>query len=95
MTKTVATLCLSLLLMANPACAHSQEAASPYRDLRAVPVGTIVHLRTGLDVDWSTLIDHLSRVSVVYVGEVHDNPDAHRVEAEVLRVSMMFPPTNR
>jgi len=85
MRSSVAKLLLPLLLMASPACAHTQDAASPYRDLRTVPEGTIVHLRTGLDVDWATLIDHLSRVPVVYVGEVHDNPDAHRVQAEVLR----------
>jgi len=85
MRTSVAKLLLPLLLMAAPACAHTQDAASPYRDLRTVPEGTIVHLRTGLDVDWPTLIDHLSRVPVVYVGEVHDNPDAHRVQAQVLR----------
>jgi len=85
MRTSLAKLLLPLLLMAAPACAHTQDAASPYRDLRTVPEGTIVHLRTGLDVDWATLIDHLSRVPVVYVGEVHDNPDAHRVQAQVLR----------
>jgi uncharacterized iron-regulated protein len=85
MPSAFAKLLLPLLLMAAPACAHTQDAASPYRDLRTVPEGTIVHLPTGLDVDWATLIDHLSRVPVVYVGEVHDNPAAHRVQAEVLR----------
>jgi uncharacterized iron-regulated protein len=85
MLPSVAKLLLPLLLMAAPACAHTDNAASPYRDLRTVAEGTIVHLRTGLDVDWPTLIDHLARVQVVYVGEVHDNPDAHRVQTEVLR----------
>ena len=81
-----------LLLMATVACVHSrhdgspcQDAGSPYRDLRTVPEGTIVDIRTGYDVDRATLFDHLARVQVVYVGETHDNPDSHKVEAEVLR----------
>ena len=47
-----------LLLMATVACVHSrhdgspcQDAGSPYRDLRTVPEGTIVDIRTGYDVD--------------------------------------------
>jgi uncharacterized iron-regulated protein len=86
------TFILPLLLMATVACAHSehagshcQDAGSPYRDLRTVPEGTIVHVRTGLDVDRATLFDHLTRAQVVYVGETHDNPDSHKVEAEILR----------
>ncbi len=80
---------LPLLLMASTACAHTDNgfrgAASPYRDLSRVKVGTIVHLRTGRTVDRATLFDHLARVQVVYVGETHDNPEAHRVEFEVLQ----------
>jgi len=75
--------------MASTACAHADGAlsgaGSPYRNLSKVKVGTIVHLRTGQTVDRATLFDHLARVQVVYVGETHDNPEAHRVEYEVLQ----------
>ncbi|RMF83047.1 MAG: PDZ domain-containing protein [Nitrospirae bacterium] len=81
---------LGLLLAASTACAHAApetlgNAASPYRDLSKLPVGTIVHLRTGRTVDRATLFDHLARQQVVYVGETHDNPDAHRVQFEILQ----------
>lgn len=80
---------LPLLLMASTACAHANGAfygaGSPYRNLGQVEAGTIVHLRTGETVDRATLFDHLARVQVVYVGETHDNPEAHRVQFEVLR----------
>jgi uncharacterized iron-regulated protein len=76
---------LPLLLMAAAASAHSQDASSPYRDLVTVPEGTIVHVRTGLDIDRATLFNHLAAARVVYVGETHDNPDCHRVQAEILR----------
>jgi len=79
------TLILPFLLMATAACAHSQDAGSPYRDLRTVPEGAIVHVRTGRDVDRATLFDHLGRAQIVYVGETHDNPDCHRIQAEILR----------
>ena len=82
-------LILPLLLMAATACAHADGAfygaGSPYRNLSTVPVGTIVHLRTGVTVDRATLFDHLARAQVVYVGETHDNPEAHRVELEILQ----------
>ncbi len=80
---------LPLLLMASTACAHADGAfhgaGSPYRDLSKVKVGTIVHLRTGRTVDRATLFDHLARVQVVYVGETHDNPEAHRIQFEILQ----------
>jgi len=80
---------LPLLFMVSTACAHADgafyDAGSPYRDLSKVEVGTIVHLRTGQAVDRATLVDHLARVQVVYAGETHDNPESHRVQAEILR----------
>ncbi|HLG22784.1 MAG TPA: ChaN family lipoprotein [Candidatus Manganitrophaceae bacterium] len=58
---------------------------SPYRDIEKIEPGKIVHLPTGVEVSEKELIDLLAPARIVYVGEVHDNIEDHRVELEILK----------
>jgi uncharacterized iron-regulated protein len=58
---------------------------SPYKDLSSLKEGDIVHLPTGMKVSKEELIDMSSRSRIVYVGETHDNINAHKVQLEILK----------
>ncbi|MEE8127995.1 MAG: ChaN family lipoprotein, partial [Nitrospinaceae bacterium] len=58
---------------------------SPYRDLGALKEGEILHLPTGLTVSVEQMIDTISGSRVIYIGEIHDNLEAHRIQLEVIR----------
>jgi len=58
---------------------------SPYRDLGELKEGEILHLPTGLTVSAEQMIDTVSGSRVIYIGETHDNLEAHRVQLEIIR----------
>lgn len=59
--------------------------ASPYRDPATLQKGQILHLATGRILTEPELIDFLSHFPVVYIGETHDNVDAHDVQFSILK----------
>ena len=77
---------LALLFLAG--CAATQpslDVESPYVDPRTLRVGEILHLATGRLLAESEALDYLCRFPVVYVGEAHDNVEAHAVQLTVLK----------
>jgi uncharacterized iron-regulated protein len=58
---------------------------SPYKGLGELKEGEILHLPTGLTVSVEQMIDTVSGSRVIYIGETHDNLEAHRVQLEVIR----------
>ena len=48
-------------------------------------VGDIYHLPTGVKVSAEQMQAAIADVRIVYVGETHDNPAAHRLELDVLK----------
>jgi uncharacterized iron-regulated protein len=58
---------------------------SPYKNLGALKEGEILHLPTGLKVSVEQMIDTVSSSRVIYVGETHDNLEAHRIQLEIIR----------
>ncbi len=65
---------------------------SPYRDLAELEDGQILHLTTGHTVSVEQMIDTLAGSRVIYIGETHDNLEAHRIQLEVIRrLSEKFP----
>ncbi|TAK09053.1 MAG: PDZ domain-containing protein [Candidatus Manganitrophaceae bacterium] len=73
----------------SPAKAASTEKSlapeSPYVDIDQIEEGKIVHLSTGVAVAKERLIEFLAPARIVYVGEVHDNLEDHRVQLEILK----------
>ncbi len=58
---------------------------SPYKNLGELNEGEILHLPTGLTVSVEQMIDTVSGSRVIYIGETHDNLEAHRVQLEIIR----------
>ncbi|HSL47805.1 MAG TPA: ChaN family lipoprotein [Candidatus Deferrimicrobiaceae bacterium] len=77
---------LALLFLAGCATKRqSLDVESPYVDPRTLRVGEILHLATGRLLAESEALDYLCRFPVVYVGEAHDNVEAHAVQLTVLK----------
>jgi uncharacterized iron-regulated protein len=65
--------------------AETASPSAPYRDPTSLEVGDIVHAATGRLLGEAELLDYLAHVRVVYVGEVHDSVEDHRVQLALLR----------
>jgi len=59
--------------------AHVEGAPSPFR------IGQIVHVETGKALSFETLMDKLGSSELIFVGEVHDNPEHHLLEVQILQ----------
>ncbi|QPJ61009.1 MAG: PDZ domain-containing protein [Candidatus Nitronauta litoralis] len=65
---------------------------SPYRSLSDLKDNQILHLPTGVLVSKKQMLDTIAAARVIYIGETHDNIEAHRVQLEILKaVSDRFP----
>lgn len=58
--------------------------ASLGADRAAALVGTVIDVAAGEPIAFSTLETRLRRADVVILGEVHDNPAHHRLQAELV-----------
>ena len=80
---------VSLTLLLLTACTMTQQPIGdpevPYPPKAGVAVGDIVHLPTGTKVSREQMIGAITDARIVYVGETHDNPAAHRLELELLQ----------
>ncbi len=82
-----AALGLALLLLS--ACTMSQAPIGspelPYPPPQPPRVGEIMHIPTGTPVTEAQMLAAATDARIVYVGETHDNPAAHRVQLAVLK----------
>lgn len=68
------------------------HSGSPYQDLADLEDNQILHLPTGVLVSLPQMIEIVAPSRVIYVGETHDNIEAHRAQLEVIRqMSEQFP----
>ena len=79
---------LTLLLLT--ACTMTHKPAigdpeMPYPPKAGLTVGDIYHLPTGAKVSKEQMTEAITDARIVYIGETHDNPAAHRLELELLR----------
>lgn len=51
-------------------------------------IGQIIHLGTGEVVSFDQLIEQLGLNDLIFVGEVHDNPDHHLIQVQILQALM-------
>ena len=85
-TRAFAAVLLTLsMLLGTPAVAR-QPACEGY--LATIgddhPLACRIFAADGSDVTWAGLADRLSRADLVLLGEVHDNPDHHRLRASLI-----------
>ena len=68
------------------------NSGSPYLSLGDLQTGQILHLPTGLTVNFSQMMDSIATSRVIYIGETHDNIEAHKVQLQIIkRLSEQFP----
>ncbi len=90
--KALFTVVFALFISIVSFVGAEEKLGSPYVDLKEAEVGSIVHLPTGVTINFDQLINTLSDSRVVYVGETHDNLEAHRVQLEIIQaLNKKFP----
>lgn len=68
------------------------NSGSPYVNLDDIENNGIVHIPTGLSVTLGQMMDVISGSRVIYIGETHDNLEAHRIQKEIIqRLAARFP----
>jgi uncharacterized iron-regulated protein len=68
------------------------NSGSPYINLNDLGMDQILHIPTGIQVTLDQMIEVVQGSSVIYVGETHDNLEAHRAQLEVIqRLEKKFP----
>ncbi len=61
------------------------NSGSPYMNLSDLQTGQILHLPTGLTVNFDQMMDSIAASRVIYVGETHDNIEAHKVQLQIIK----------
>ena len=61
------------------------NSGSPYKSLTEFDAGQIIHIPTGLMVSREQMMDSISSSRVIYIGETHDNIEAHKVQLQVIQ----------
>lgn len=51
-------------------------------------IGQIIHLETGKTLAFDEFIDQLESRDLVFIGEVHDNPEHHLIQVQILQALM-------
>ena len=87
-TRFFVVLFLSLLLFTENIALGEEYAVphsgSPYLPLDDLQNNEILHLPTGLKVRFDQMQNVISSSRVIYIGETHDNTEAHRVQLEII-----------
>ena len=61
------------------------NSGSPYINLGDLQTGEILHLPTGVTVNFSQMMDAVGTSQVIYIGETHDNIEAHKVQLRIIK----------
>jgi uncharacterized iron-regulated protein len=59
--------------------------SAPPRPTGPLSTGQIVELKTGSRIFFDELIHSLASKDVVFIGEIHDNPDHHLIQIQILQ----------
>ena len=76
---------LSLFCLTACATAPSQKALTLQGFSKPLKPGDIVETSGGSSISFETLIQNLSRVAIVYVGETHTSPEDHQLQLNILK----------
>ena len=61
------------------------NSGSPYVNLGNLQTGEILHLSTGLTINFEQMMNAVETSRVIYVGETHDNIEAHKVQLRIIK----------
>lgn len=89
--RTAACFFSGLLTLLGCAGAHHPH-GRPSASLQGVEgrfyAGQIIHLESGRVLDFTQFIDRIAGHEAVFLGEVHDNPDHHLIQVQILQSLM-------
>ena len=78
-----------LIMAAISGCAATRKTGPPLATLPGVQghfgIGRILDLGAGTAISFEDLIDRLASKDLIFVGEVHDNPEHHLVQVQILQ----------
>jgi uncharacterized iron-regulated protein len=82
-------LVILVFMMMLQACASQKHTMPPLASVEGVQrhfsQGRIIDLKTGEAIDFEDLIDNLGAADVIFVGEVHNNPEHHLLQVQLLQ----------
>lgn len=90
--KVILALSALIILMSLSACAGTKRPAPIMATIPGVSghfgIGQILDLKTGTVITFDQLIDQISSKDLIFIGEVHDNPEHHLIQVQILQVLM-------
>jgi len=73
-------------------CSAMGPKMPPLASVEGVPghfaEGRIIDLNRGNSISFEALMDNLQEIDLIFVGEVHDNPEHHLIEVQILQALM-------
>ncbi|MBW2709334.1 MAG: ChaN family lipoprotein [Deltaproteobacteria bacterium] len=83
---------ITVLLMMFQACAPKKHVMPPLSTVEGIQrhfsQGRIIDLEAGEAIGFTDLIEKLKPVDVIFVGEVHNNPEHHLIQVQLLQALM-------
>ncbi len=74
------------------ACSFKKVRMPPLASIEGIPghfgKGRIIDLEKGKSISFEQLIDQLQSKELIFVGEVHDNPEHHLIQVQILQSLM-------
>jgi len=74
------------------ACSSKKVRMPPLASIEGIPghfgKGRIIDLEDGKSISFEQLIDQLRSKELIFVGEVHDNPEHHLIQVQILQALM-------
>lgn len=86
-SRSLAALALGASLLGGCATATlpaADNGLTPYPLAKAPQAGDIIHLPTGIAMDFDQALEMIAAAKVIYIGEMHSNLQAHEVQRRII-----------
>ena len=85
-------LLLFIVFFAMTACSTIKPPIPPLASIEGVQghfrIGRIVHLKTAKAISFEQLIDQVGAKRLIFIGEIHNNPEHHLIQVQILQALM-------
>ena len=87
--KLILALSVLMVLFALTGCAGTKKSSPIMATIPGVSghfkIGQILELKTGTVLSFDQFIDQISSKDLIFIGEVHDNPEHHLIQVQILQ----------
>ena len=81
-----------MVLFTMTACSTTKPPMPPLASIEGVQghfrIGRIIHSKTGKAISFDQLIDQVGTRRLIFIGEVHNNPEHHLIQVQILQALM-------